>query len=100
MILVNLMDDTDCRTNDNDEDTPTLSAASMAALLEFYDDCDATKVADANHENMPSEDWQLSQFWFEQFAFGYVQFTGIKFPTPNLLLKLLSNTACYFMCHI
>ncbi|TKS67708.1 EEF1A lysine methyltransferase 1 [Collichthys lucidus] len=55
--------------SDSDDDVPTLSAHTLAALQEFYNE---TRT-DADHSTAPSdqftvgavtEDWRMSQFWY------------------------------------
>ncbi|KAM9342205.1 EEF1A lysine methyltransferase 1 isoform 2-T2 [Pholidichthys leucotaenia] len=55
--------------SDSDDDIPTLSAHTLAALQEFYSET----RANVDHNEMPSgqfavgaveEDWRMSQFWY------------------------------------
>lgn len=45
--------------SDDDDDVPRLSAATLAALQEFY----VEQMSE--DQSMPKEDWQLSQFWYD-----------------------------------
>ncbi|XP_004081646.1 EEF1A lysine methyltransferase 1 isoform X2 [Oryzias latipes] len=55
--------------SDDDDDVPTLSAHTLAALQEFYEETGASP----DHQAIPSdpfsvgaleEDWRMSQFWY------------------------------------
>ena len=51
------------KEEDDADDVPSLSLESMTALLQFYDDQKQAQIVDEDICSMPSEDWQLSQFW-------------------------------------
>ncbi|EDV24898.1 Protein-lysine N-methyltransferase n6amt2 [Trichoplax sp. H2] len=46
--------------NDSDDDVPRLSANTLAALQDFYQE-----QSQAQDQNCVGEDWQLSQFWYD-----------------------------------
>lgn len=55
---------------DSDDDTPRLSSEAMAALREFLSQQTQTHVdagadAGASAVSLVSEDWRLSQFWYD-----------------------------------
>ncbi|XP_074662303.1 EEF1A lysine methyltransferase 1-like isoform X2 [Tubulanus polymorphus] len=51
---------------EDDDDVPQLSAATLAALQQFYTEKQVQESQDIEDAtSMPSEDWQLSQFWYE-----------------------------------
>ena len=49
---------------DSDDDTPRLSSEAMAALRQFLSEQTQTHV-DADSVSLVSEDWRLSQFWYD-----------------------------------
>lgn len=59
-------------TADSDDDIPQLSAEAMAALQEFYRDQVQIQAEEDNASTdkagakMPQENWQLSQFWYDE----------------------------------
>ncbi|XP_057709310.1 EEF1A lysine methyltransferase 1 [Corythoichthys intestinalis] len=56
--------------SDSDDDVPTLSAHTLAALREFYEEnqgkniCDVSTPADHFAVGAVEEDWRMSQFWY------------------------------------
>ncbi len=63
--------------DDHDDDVPALSASTFAALQEFYSEQEtreasritAAAAGESLHEDSGDhveEDWQLSQFWYEE----------------------------------
>ncbi|XP_077473997.1 EEF1A lysine methyltransferase 1 [Stigmatopora argus] len=57
--------------SDSDDDVPTLSAHTLAALHEFYEEsqgkkntCDVSTPADQFAVGAVEEDWGMSQFWY------------------------------------
>ncbi|XP_066250017.1 EEF1A lysine methyltransferase 1 [Euwallacea similis] len=54
---------------DEDSDVPQLSAATFAALQEFYQEQEERELKEKQihdiHEGVFDEDWQLSQFWYD-----------------------------------
>nr|CAN71160.1 hypothetical protein VITISV_009112 [Vitis vinifera] len=54
---------------DSDDDTPRLSSEAMAALRQFLSEQTQTHVdadaVDADAVSLVSEDWRLSQFWYD-----------------------------------
>ncbi|ESO01522.1 hypothetical protein HELRODRAFT_157178 [Helobdella robusta] len=57
--------------NDEEDDIPRLSAETLAALQEFYLEEEQRNMEEdaaisSTNTNMPKEDWQLSQFWYDE----------------------------------
>ncbi|KAI3355696.1 hypothetical protein L3Q82_004297 [Scortum barcoo] len=51
--------------SDSDDDVPTLSAHTLAALQEFYSEMSAApKTSDQFAVGAVEEDWRMSQFWY------------------------------------
>ncbi|KAM3862126.1 EEF1A lysine methyltransferase 1 [Diretmus argenteus] len=55
--------------SDSDDDVPTLSAATLAALQEFYDETRDNTAFDTTPSDKfvvgaLTEDWRMSQFWY------------------------------------
>ncbi|KAL7384339.1 hypothetical protein ABVT39_000196 [Epinephelus coioides] len=50
--------------SDSDDDVPTLSAHTLAALQEFYNETRDTTPSDQFAVGAVEEDWRMSQFWY------------------------------------
>ncbi|XP_042350834.1 EEF1A lysine methyltransferase 1 [Plectropomus leopardus] len=48
----------------DDDDVPTLSAHTLAALQEFYNETSNTTPSDQFTVGAVDEDWRMSQFWY------------------------------------
>lgn len=61
-------------SGESDEDVPQLSASTFAALQQFYDEQEQRETKERQlHQSLLkgdhtsfNEDWQLSQFWYDQ----------------------------------
>lgn len=53
--------------NESDDDAPQLSVEALTALREFYAEqmIAQEQRQDSVTQSMPKEDWQLSQFWYD-----------------------------------
>ncbi|CAJ2672946.1 unnamed protein product [Trifolium pratense] len=51
--------------NSDDEDTPVLSSHTLAALKEFLSEQQSHSDAGDSEVSLVSEDWRLSQFWYD-----------------------------------
>ncbi|XP_054472020.1 EEF1A lysine methyltransferase 1 [Anoplopoma fimbria] len=49
---------------DSDDDVPALSAETLAALQEFYDETSSSTPSDQFTVGAVEEDWRMSQFWY------------------------------------
>lgn len=53
--------------SDDDDDVPTLSAHSLAALLDFHHETDSRSAkSDQFAVGAMEEDWRMSQFWYSE----------------------------------
>ncbi len=68
-----------CKYTDSDDDVPQLSAETLRALQEFYNEKESKKETDID------EDWQLSQFWYDSV-------TGETLAREALTLALKDQT--------
>ncbi|XP_068428817.1 EEF1A lysine methyltransferase 1 [Clinocottus analis] len=50
--------------SDSDDDVPALSAHTLAALQEFYQQTSSPPAADQFTVGAVEEDWRMSQFWY------------------------------------
>lgn len=48
-----------------DDDTPVLSSQALAALKEFLSEQQSNSDAGDSEVSLLSEDWRLSQFWYD-----------------------------------
>lgn len=110
-------------TGDDEDDTPTLSSHALEALREFLSDQNrsivgdidgATAAEDEKAVALVTEDWRLSQFWYDRETAETVAsevhalFTSldstasvacIACPTLYVYLKVFfTHTHTYYMC--
>ncbi|XP_003386264.1 PREDICTED: protein-lysine N-methyltransferase n6amt2-like [Amphimedon queenslandica] len=85
-------------TDEGDEDIPVLSAYALAALQEFYDE----QIAKQECVNTVQEDWQLSQFWYDEETTATLAEECFKesegniacISCPTLYAKLSQDSSC------
>lgn len=71
-------------SGDEGEDSPKLSTHALAALQEFYSEQQAALL---DRETPISEDWQLSQFWYDED-------TAAKLADEAIRVSLNKRIAC------
>ncbi|XP_018321041.1 EEF1A lysine methyltransferase 1 isoform X2 [Agrilus planipennis] len=84
-------------TDSDGEDVPQLSAETLKALQEFYDE-QLDKEAQENSEStnaIVSEDWQLSQFWYDDSTVISLTNAACKILSPGDKIALVSCPTLY-----
>ncbi|KAK9877193.1 hypothetical protein WA026_016941 [Henosepilachna vigintioctopunctata] len=87
--------------HESDDDTPQLSLETFAALQEFYNEqmereSAAQEVSTSNICNMNiSEDWQLSQFWYDEESIKTLTRLAIETVGKDGKIALISCPSLY-----
>ncbi|KAG1679703.1 EEF1A lysine methyltransferase 1 [Nymphon striatum] len=77
---------------DSDDDIPQLSVHAAAALKEFYSE----QLTMQNKEEKDiKEDWQLSQFWYDEHTANVLALEVIRAVGPNGRVACLSTPTIY-----
>ncbi|XP_065184638.1 EEF1A lysine methyltransferase 1-like [Sycon ciliatum] len=76
------------------DDEPQLSAHALEALKEFYTENQAS--AESNAEQMPSENWQLSQFWYDEETATALAEEAIREAGPSGRIACISCPTTYY----
>ncbi|KAJ8940354.1 hypothetical protein NQ314_010736 [Rhamnusium bicolor] len=86
----------------SDDDAPHLSADTFAALQEFYKEQEEREnrlkliSSEATDENIPiDEDWQLSQFWYDDKTIDILVDVALKAVGPSGKIALVSCPTLY-----
>ncbi|XP_034934959.1 EEF1A lysine methyltransferase 1 [Chelonus insularis] len=92
-------------TESDDDDEPQLSASTLAALNEFYADQQQKdeqlkQILNNQDDGEPSniifdEDWQLSQFWYDDLTVDTIVKAILKITTNNDSIALISCPTLY-----
>lgn len=97
--------------SDSDDDIPQLSSTSLAALQEFYAEKkereekisrlietanDPEKQCDIKDSITFEEDWQLSQFWYDDDTIDKFVQGAIAATKPDGIIALVSCPTLYY----
>jgi len=103
------------RESDNDDDTPQLSAHALAALHDFYGEQKATMEAlelakQAGDDNSVlfktdlakffPEDWQLSQFWYDEATSRKLAEEVLSQAKPDGRVACVSCPSIFRACQV
>ncbi|XP_065160063.1 EEF1A lysine methyltransferase 1 [Atheta coriaria] len=89
--------------NDSDDDVPQLSAETFLALQEFYNEeeqrsaiqLEVSQIAKSDADIDMSEDWQLSQFWYDSATIQTLVKIALESVGPSGNIALLSCPSLY-----
>ncbi|XP_060535424.1 EEF1A lysine methyltransferase 1 [Cylas formicarius] len=75
-----------------EDDVPRLSGHAMEALAEFYREQEERKAVEiaADTDFVFHEDWQLSQFWYDEDTIDKLSTVAVKAAGPNSKIALVS----------
>ncbi|XP_023015409.2 EEF1A lysine methyltransferase 1 [Leptinotarsa decemlineata] len=82
----------------DDEDVPQLSAETFAVLQEFYkeqEERESNLVLDTDPNASLEEDWQLSQFWYDDHTIDVLVDVALKSVGDNGKIALVSCPTLY-----
>ncbi|KAJ3662356.1 hypothetical protein Zmor_006710 [Zophobas morio] len=84
--------------SDSDDDVPQLSADTFLALQEFYQEQEEREkrlVSSADENATFDEDWQLSQFWYDDVTIESLVNVALKEVGPDAKIALISCPTLY-----
>jgi len=88
--------------SDSDDDVPQLSSETFAALQEFYNEQSEKEarlksaLTETNGDTIPiDEDWQLSQFWYDERTVDTLVKAAVKSLSPGAKIALVSCPTLY-----
>lgn len=87
---------------EDEEDVPQLSASTFAALQEFYQEQEAREIRETSANELAqngnivfNEDWQLSQFWYDESTIKDLVDLTLDTVGENAKIALISCPTLY-----
>ncbi|KAK4873447.1 hypothetical protein RN001_015476 [Aquatica leii] len=79
----------------DDDDIPQLSFETFVALQEFYKEQNAKELSVQSDDTIIDEDWQLSQFWYDEATKNALVKIATARVKPNGRIALISCPTLY-----